>query len=112
MEITDVRVYLRNENKLKAFATVTLGSVLVVHNMKVIQAPKGLILCMPNRKGPDGAFRDVVHPITNEFRHELEQRVFAVYDEELKKRPPEQTAVPAAPHQENFSEKSAPPVAS
>ncbi|MBI2070446.1 MAG: septation protein SpoVG family protein [Elusimicrobia bacterium] len=85
MEISDVRVYLRNENKLKAFVTITLGKVLVVHNMKVIQGQKGLILCMPSRKGPDGKFRDVVHPITNEFRRELENKVFATYEEEVKK---------------------------
>ena len=85
MEISDVRIYLRNENKLKAFVTVTIGKALVVHNMKVIQGLKGLLLCMPSRKGPDGKFRDVVHPITNDFRHELEQSVFRVYEEEVNK---------------------------
>ncbi|MBI4063103.1 MAG: septation protein SpoVG family protein [Elusimicrobia bacterium] len=85
MEISDVRVYLRNENKLKAFVTVTFNKVLVVHNMKIIQGQKGLLLCMPSRKGPDGKFRDVVHPITNDFRHALEQKVFGAYEDEVKK---------------------------
>lgn len=85
MQVTEVRVYLRNEMKLKAFVTVTLGHCLVIHNMKVIQGQKGLILCMPSRKGPDGTFRDVVHPITNEFRADLEKGVFAAYEEEVKK---------------------------
>lgn len=85
MQVTEVRVYLRNERKLKAFVTVTLDNCLVIHNMKVIQGQKGLILCMPSRKGPDDTFRDVVHPITNEFRADLEKSVFAAYEEEVKK---------------------------
>lgn len=85
MEINDIRIYLRNENKLKAFVTVTLAKVLVVHNMKIVQGQKGLILCMPSRKGPDGKFRDIVHPITNEFRGELEKKIFSAYEEEVKK---------------------------
>ncbi len=85
MEIDDIRVYVRNENKLKAFVTVTMDKVLVVHNMKIVQGQRGLILCMPSRKGPDGKFRDIVHPITNDFRAELEKRIFTVYEEEIKK---------------------------
>ena len=71
--------------KLKAFATVTFDHVFVVRNMKVIDSEKGLILCMPSRKMPDGAFKDVAHPITAEFRSHLESRVFACYETERRK---------------------------
>ncbi|MEK6537220.1 MAG: septation protein SpoVG family protein, partial [Actinomycetota bacterium] len=50
MEITEIRIHLRKEDKLKAFATVTFDHVFVVRNMKVIASDKGLILCMPSRK--------------------------------------------------------------
>lgn len=85
MRVTEVRVYLRNETKLKAFVTVTLEDALVIHNMKIIHGQRGLLLCMPSRKGPDEKYRDVVHPINNQFRHEIEQNVFAAYEEEVKK---------------------------
>ncbi len=85
MEITEVRVHLRNEDKLKAFATVTFDHCFVVRNMKVIDGDKGLILCMPSRKMPDGSFKDVAHPISAEFRSLLEKKVFACYAEEQKK---------------------------
>ena len=49
MEITEVRVHLRSEEKLKAFAAVTFDHCFVVRNLKVIQSDKGLILCMPFR---------------------------------------------------------------
>ena len=85
MEITEVRVHLRNEEKLKAFATVTFDRCFVVRNLKVIDSDKGLILCMPSRKMPDGSFKDVAHPISAEFRSLLEKKVFACYEEEQRK---------------------------
>lgn len=85
MEITEVRVHLRSEDKLKAFVTVTFDHCFVVRNMKVIVGEKGLILCMPSRKMPDGTFKDVAHPISAEFRSLLEKNVFARYEEERRK---------------------------
>lgn len=88
MKITEVRVHLRSEDKLKAFATVTFDHCFVVRNMKVIESDKGLILCMPSRKMPDGSYKDVAHPITVEFRTELEKAVFAEYAAEVRKSKP------------------------
>ena len=85
MEITEVRVHLRNEDKLKAFATVTFDSCFVVRNMKIISGNKGLILCMPSRKLPDGTYKDIAHPINMGFRKILEDRVLACYEDEVKK---------------------------
>ena len=41
MQITEVRVYPRNEEKLKAFVTVTFDDSFVVRNLKVIQGQNG-----------------------------------------------------------------------
>ncbi|MFH1726397.1 MAG: SpoVG family protein [Elusimicrobiota bacterium] len=85
MEITEIRVHLRDEEKLKAFVTVTFDSCFVVRNMKIIEGNKGLILCMPSRKLPNGNYKDVAHPITMEFRKFLEEKIMAAYEEEIKK---------------------------
>ena len=85
MEITEIRVHLRAEDKLKAFATVTFDHCFVVRNMKIIEGNKGLILCMPSRKLADGTYKDIAHPINIEFRKTLEDRVLACYHEEVKK---------------------------
>jgi stage V sporulation protein G len=45
---------------------------------------EGLMVCMPSRKKNDGTFKDIAHPITNEFRHELEQVVLQAFDAKLK----------------------------
>ena len=83
MEVTDIRVHLRNEDRLKAFATVIFDGVFVVHNMKVVESNNGLILCMPSRKIKDGTYKDIAHPITAEFRGKLEKIVLDAYNKEL-----------------------------
>lgn len=100
MEITEIRVHLRNEEKLKAFATVTFDGCFVVRNMKIIDGAKGLILCMPSRRMPDGTYKDIAHPINMAFRKSLEDRVMACYQEEVRRgaksvKSDSQAAVPA-----------------
>jgi len=84
MDITAIRVHLMNEGKLKAFACVTFDNCFVVRNMKVVEGSKGLFLCMPSRKLADGSHKDMAHPITQEFRKKLEDKIFAAYNQALK----------------------------
>jgi len=93
MLITEIRVHLMNEERLKAFASVTFDNCFVVRNMKVVQGNSGLFLCMPSRKLPDGTHKDMVHPITQEFRGYLEEHVLKAYHEELARNP-----LPSADH--------------
>ncbi|MGD9642499.1 MAG: septation regulator SpoVG [Elusimicrobiales bacterium] len=88
MEITEVRIHLRNEARLKAFATVTFDNAFVVHNMKVVNGNNGLIVCMPSRKIKDGTYKDIAHPINNEFRGKLEQLILKEYETENAKAGP------------------------
>ena len=52
MDITEVRVFLKDadDQKLKAFATLTFDHAFVVRNVKVIEGTKGLFVAMPSRK--------------------------------------------------------------
>lgn len=95
MEITEIRVYPREEDRLKAFVTVTFDNCFVVRNMKIIQGDKGLMVCMPSRKMPDGTYKDVAHPITNEFRHAIEVQIMQAYQVKLTEKPQEGQKVPA-----------------
>jgi stage V sporulation protein G len=79
MEITEVKIVLRNDEKLKAFATITLDHCFVVRGLKVIQSARGLFVAMPARRKPDGTFQDVAHPIHAEMRADLERAVIAAY---------------------------------
>ncbi len=52
MEITAVRIRLVNtkDNKLRAFACVSLDNCFVIRDIKVISRPSGLFVAMPSRK--------------------------------------------------------------
>lgn len=79
MEITDVQISLFNDFKIKAFVTVTLDHVLVIHGIKIIQHSGRYFIAMPSRKQKNGSFRDVAHPISSEFRTQLEKIVIERY---------------------------------
>lgn len=87
MNITEVRVFLKGEEKLKAYAAVTFDEVFVIHNLRIVKGEKGLMVCMPSKKNNDGTFKDIAHPITNDFRHKLEQIVLDAYEKKLGETP-------------------------
>jgi stage V sporulation protein G len=82
MEITEITVSIRDEDKLKAFVNVTFDNCFVVRGMKVIKGATGYFVSMPSRKMNDGTYRDIAHPITNEFRDKIEKAILRQYQEE------------------------------
>ena len=85
MEITEVTVSIRDEDKLKAFVNVTFDDCFVVRGMKVIKGATGYFVSMPSRRMSDGTYRDIAHPITNEFREQVERAILKQYKEEVSK---------------------------
>ncbi len=83
MELTEIRINLRNEEKLKAFVHVTFDDVFIVRGLKVINGKDGLFVCMPSRKLPDGSYKDIAHPIVDDFRIRLEKEILDKYAEEV-----------------------------
>jgi len=81
MEITEVVVYPVNEDKLKAYVTLTFDNCFVVRDLKVIKAQKGYFVAMPNKKRKDGIVRDVAHPLNQEMRDYIEETVLEKYQE-------------------------------
>lgn len=81
MEITEVNINLRDEDKLKAFVNITFDDVFVVRGLKVIQGKSGLFVCMPSRKLNDGTYKDIAHPINNDFRQRIEDLILTRYEQ-------------------------------
>lgn len=79
MDITDVKIRLLEKDKLKAVASVTFENCLVVHDIKVIESNKTLFIAMPSRKGKDGEYKDIAHPINAEMRKILSEKVLRNY---------------------------------
>lgn len=80
MNVTDVRVRkLMDDGKMKAIVSITFDDCFVVHDVKVIEGQNGLFVAMPSRKMPDGTFRDIAHPISQEVRDNISARVMEFY---------------------------------
>jgi len=83
VEITEVRVVLKNEAKLKAFASITLDDCFVIRGLKIISGAQGYFVSMPSRRRKNGTFQDLAHPINNEMRKKIEDCVLDVFETEL-----------------------------
>jgi stage V sporulation protein G len=85
MEVTEVRVFPVNEDKLKAYVTITFDDCFVVRDVKVIEGNNGLFVAMPSKKRKDGSFKDTAHPLNNETRKMIEGKVLEAYRREVNK---------------------------
>jgi len=83
VEITEIRVTLRDEDKLRGFANVTFDNAFVIRGMKIIQGNNGYFVSMPSRKRPDGTHQDIAHPVNREMRNAIEKAVLEAYEKEL-----------------------------
>jgi len=82
LEITDVRISLRNEERLKAIVSLTLNHAEVVEGLKVIQGGSGLFVSLPARKRP-GPHPAISEPVTDPaLRRYLAETVLAAYERE------------------------------
>ena len=86
MEITEVRVYPVDEEKLKAYVTITFDHCFVVRDLKIIQGTNGLFVAMPSRKCKDGSFKDTAHPLNSETRRMIEDNILGRYQDILRQR--------------------------
>jgi len=83
MKITEVKVFLINEDRLKAYATITLDECFVIRDLKIIKGNAGLFVAMPSKKRKDGQFKDIAHPLNQETRDELEKAIFDEFEKEI-----------------------------
>ncbi len=93
MEITDVRIFPVNQDKLRAFVSIVLDNCFVIGDIKVINGSSGLFISMPSKRRKNGTFRDIAHPLNSETRKRIEDRVLARYREAVASK--DQAAGPA-----------------
>lgn len=85
MKITEIRITLRDDNKLRGFASITLDDAFVIRGLKIIEGGSGPFVAMPSRKRKDGTFQDIAHPINMETREWMEQQVIAAFKQEVQR---------------------------
>ncbi|MBN2373417.1 septation regulator SpoVG [bacterium] len=79
MEVTNIKIFRVNGEKLKAYASVVFDDSFMIRDLKVISGSNGLFVAMPNKRGRDGTYRDIAHPIKQEMRDFLEQSILKAY---------------------------------
>jgi stage V sporulation protein G len=84
MRITEVKVFPVNEERLKAYVTITIEDCFVVRDLKIIKGNEGLFVAMPSKKRKDGQFKDIAHPLNQETRDEIERAVFEAFENEVR----------------------------
>lgn len=79
MNITDI-IFRKtfSDGKLRAIASITLDGCFAIHEIKVIQTDH-LFVAMPYRTDSYGISHDIVHPIGEAARHELESEIISAY---------------------------------
>ncbi|HLE00276.1 MAG TPA: septation regulator SpoVG [Bdellovibrionota bacterium] len=98
MEITEVKVFPVDEEKLKAYITIVLDNCFVVRDLKIISGTAGLFVAMPSKRRKDGSFKDIAHPLNQDTRAIMEKRILDAYLAEINK------GVGAAPAADQDSE--------
>jgi stage V sporulation protein G len=83
MNITDVKVFIRENNQLKAFVNIVIDDAFIIRNIKVIEGEKGLFVAMPSRRVSNGEYRDIAHPINTETRKQVEKLILEKYKDAL-----------------------------
>ena len=85
MEITEVKIFPVNEEKLKAYVTIVIDACFVVRDLKIINGATGLFVAMPSKKRSDGSYKDVAHPLNKTTRMILEKTILEAYLADIKK---------------------------
>src|SRR5687767_6198195 len=88
MEITEVRIFPVNEDKLKAYVTITFDHCFVIRDLKVINGNSGLFIAMPAKRRKDGTFKDIAHPLNSETRDKMERKILDEYQREVARHGP------------------------
>ncbi len=83
MEVTEIRVFPVDEDKLRAYVTITFDHCFVVRDLKIINGTSGLFVSMPSKRRKDGTYKDIAHPLNNETRRMIEDKIIAQYEKVL-----------------------------
>lgn len=79
MEITEIRIFPVEEEKLKAFVSIVFDECFIISDIKIIDGNDGLFLSMPSKKSKNGKFRDIVHPLNSETREWMSKQIISEY---------------------------------
>jgi stage V sporulation protein G len=72
----------KEDESIRATASLTLGGAFAVHGIKVIDGQKGRFISMPSYKSGD-SYKDIFHAVTAEDRERMNEAVMRAYEQKL-----------------------------
>ena len=89
-EYVDIAAPLNNETRqmieekvfaaYQQFADEPVDDCFVIHGLRLTHSEKGYFLFMPGTKRADGTYVDIAHPLDNETRQMIQEKVVAEYE--------------------------------
>ena len=67
---------------IKAFCDVAVGEAFLIKGVRVVDGKKGLFVSMPRQQGKDTKWYDVVMPLTDAMKGELNRVVLEAYQQD------------------------------
>ncbi|WP_294708276.1 SpoVG family protein [uncultured Fusobacterium sp.] len=86
MKVTDIKIRLKDEKKVKSIVEVTLDNQLIIHGIRLVQTDKAFVITMPHFKGKGDKYLDLVHPANANFRKYLTDEIVTKYQELVNKK--------------------------
>lgn len=91
MEITEIKIFKTNlKAPVLARANIILDNCFIIRGITLLEGTHGRFISMPSRrlKNRDNnakiSYRDVCHPINQDVRQNLTEKIFEAYDEFIK----------------------------
>ena len=81
IEVVDIRK-IAGDGSLKAFADVKFSDVIIVKGFNVLMGKRGVFVAMPRKASKDGRWFDILTPLNDEVKKEIEDKVLDAYEKE------------------------------
>jgi len=81
IEVVDIRK-ITGDGNLKAFADVKFSDTIIVKGFNVLMGKRGVFVTMPRKASKDGRWFDILTPLNDEVKKEIEDKVLDAYEKE------------------------------
>jgi len=80
VEVVDIRK-ITGDGNLKAIADLKIGDSIIIKGFSVLQGKHGVFVAMSRKAAKDGRWFDVLTPLNEEVKSEIETKILEAYEE-------------------------------
>lgn len=81
IEVVDIRK-VTGDGNLKAFADVKFSDAIIVKGFNVLMGKRGVFVAMPRKASKDGRWFDILTPVNDDVKTQIETKILEAYDQE------------------------------